>query len=147
MRTILLCLSLFPCFAFTSCSLTATGYPVAGPAAKTGEILKAKFTYNGFGTGTVSVTLPSGEYCKGPYSTVVGGVMSSDVLSWGSESGVISGAVVSSGGINGLQTTRAVLVGDRGSIIDVEGYTSGASPTHGFGKAKDNKGSVWKLIW
>jgi hypothetical protein len=76
---------------------------------------------------------------------VVGGVVSPDIAAEAGSSVAI--ASVSSGGISGLQTSRAMLQGDRGTIIDFEGYTSGANPTHGFGRAKDNRGNVWKVIW
>lgn len=140
-----ICLTLIG--VLSSCSLTATGYPVAGPAAKQGHIIQARFTYGGGGTGGVRVQMPDGEVCQGRYSTVVGGVMSPEVLAVaGGQSGVASGAVAS-GHIMGLQTSRAMLAGNRGTIIDFEGYTSGANPMHGFGMAKDNRGSKWKLIW
>jgi len=131
----------------TSCTLTAKAYPVAGPAVRTGQILTAKFTWSGSGSGQVEVTMPDGEVCTGRYSTIVGGVVSPQIVAGAGSTVAVASASVSSGSISGLQTSRAMLVGTRGTMLDFEGYTSGANPTHGFGQAKDNKGSVWKLIW
>lgn len=129
----------------SSCTLSATAYPVAGPAAQVGKTCTAKFTWAGGGTGTITIVLPSGEVCTGRYATVVGGVISPDIAA--DTGGSVAIASVSSGDIRGLQTSRAMLLGNHGTIIDFEGYTSGANPTHGFGRAKDNKGSIWKVIW
>lgn len=128
----------------SSCTLTATAYPVKGPAANEGVILEPRFTYAGGGAGKVSVDLPSGEHCSGRYATVVGGVVSPLALEHAPDAAAAS---VDSGRPLGLQTSRAILVGNQGTMIDFEGYTSGANPRHGFGVARDNHGSVWKLIW
>ena len=131
----------------TSCTLTAQAYPVAGPAVASGKVLTAKFTWDGNGSGTVTLTMPDGEICTGRYATVVGGVISPQIVAAAGSTVAVSSASVSTGDVRGLQTSRAMLVGDRGTMVEFEGYTSGRSPTHGFGQAKDNKGSVWKIIW
>ncbi len=141
---ILATLSFASLVSLSSCTLKATGYPASGPAAKNNEVIQAKFTWAGGGSGGVKVTMGDGEICKGRYATVVGGVISSEAATnapagWAAQA--------TSGGVRGLQTSRAMLMGDRGRILDFEGYTSGANPTHGFGIAKDNRGSTWKLIW
>jgi hypothetical protein len=138
------------CASLNSCTLTAKAYPVAGPAAKSKAILLAKFTWAGGGTGKVTVTMPDGEVCEGRYATVVGGIVSPDMAAIGANSSTaiaVSSVSVSTGDIRGLQTSRAMLMGDRGTMMEFEGYTSGANPTHGFCVAKDDKGSVWKIIW
>jgi hypothetical protein len=145
MKWLLVLLCVIP---LSSCVLTARAYPVAGPAVKAKSILTAKFTWAGGGTGKVTVKMPDGEICEGRYATVVGGIISPEMAAIGANSTVaVSSASVSTGDIRGLQTSRAMLAGDRGTIMEFEGYTSGANPTHGFGIAKDDKGSVWKIIW
>ncbi|MBB5036628.1 hypothetical protein [Prosthecobacter dejongeii] len=148
MKSALLVLSaLAAMVSITSCTLTAKAYPVAGPAVQGGKVLDAKFTWAGNGSGTVALTLPDGEVCTGRYATVVGGIMSPEIVAAQGSAVAISSASVSTGDVRGLQTSRAMLMGTRGTIVDFEGYTSGANPTHGFGRAKDNNGNVWKVIW
>jgi hypothetical protein len=148
MKTSLLLLSAFAVItSIISCTLTAKAYPVAGPAVQGGKVLDAKFTWAGNGSGTVTLTLPDGEVCTGRYATVVGGIMSPETVAAQGGAVAVSSSSVSTGDIRGLQTSRAMLIGTRGTIVDFEGYTSGANPTHGFGRAKDNKGNVWKVIW
>lgn len=142
------CLALLALMAaplLSSCTLSATAYPAAGPAARIGKTCVAKFTWAGGGSGKITITLPSGEVCTGRYATVIGGVVDPDIAA--SAGSASASASVSTDDIRGLQTSRAMLAGNRGTIIDFEGYTSGANPTHGFGRAKDNVGSMWKVIW
>ena len=73
--------------------------------------------------------------------------MSPEVVAAQGSAVAISSASISTGDIRGLQTSRAMLMGTRGTVVDFEGYTSGASPRHGFGRAKDTHGNVWKVIW
>jgi hypothetical protein len=94
--------------------------------------------------------MPDGEVCEGRYATVVDGIVSPDMAAIGANSStaiVVASASVSTGDIRGLQTSRAMPIRDRGTMMEFEGNTSGANPTHGFGIAKDNKGSIWKIIW
>jgi hypothetical protein len=105
-------------------------------------VLDAKFTWAGNGSGKITLTLPDGEVCTGRYATVVGGIMSPEVVEAQGDAVAISSASMSIGNVRGLQTSRAMLAGTRGTIIDFEGYTSGANPTHGFGRAKDHHGNV-----
>ncbi len=144
---LLLILVLASVALITSCTLTAKAYPVSGPAVADGKVLDAKFTWAGNGSGTVTLTMPDGEVCTGRYATVVGGIMSPEIVAAQGAAVAVSSASISTGDIRGLQTSRAMLMGNRGTVVDFEGYTSGASPRHGFGRAKDNKGNVWKVIW
>jgi hypothetical protein len=122
------------------------GLSSQGARCEAGPDLHGK-VYLGGGTGKITLTLPSGEICTGRYATVVGGVVSPDFAADAGSTVATATANISTGDIRGLQTSRAMLMGDRGTIIDFEGYTSGANPTHGFGRAKDNAGSVWKVVW
>lgn len=129
----------------TSCTLTATAIPVKGPLAKSPQPILAKFTYAGSGHGKVELRMPWGETCRGTYATVVGGVSHPGFDQEGTPSAVAIASV--SGGIAGVQTGRALLMGDQGTTVEVEYTTSGANPRHGHGSAKDSRGNIYKLIW
>jgi len=48
--------------------------------------------------------------------------------------------------VPGVNKGEAVLVGDRGTVIQVEFYT-GSGTANGTGVAKDNKGNTWKVLF
>jgi hypothetical protein len=46
----------------------------------------------------------------------------------------------------GVNRGEAMLVGDRGTVIQVEFYT-GSGTANGTGVAKDNKGNIFKMLF
>ena len=48
--------------------------------------------------------------------------------------------------VPGVNKGEAVLVGDRGTVIQVEFYT-GSGTAYGTGVAKDNKGNIYKVLF
>ncbi len=41
---------------------------------------------------------------------------------------------------------QAIVIGERGTVIEVEFYT-GSGTANGFGLAKDNKGNIYKVLF
>lgn len=105
-------------------------------------------------TGGISLTLPDGELCKGRWSSIapmsVG--FSAATASGTATNGMASvwttvyGSGLSVRNLPGVNKGEAMLVGDRGTVIQVEFYT-GSGTANGTGVAKDNKGNVFKVLF
>lgn len=128
------------------CSLNSTMVPVSGPAAAKGQAINATFTWNGTGHGQIEMTLPSGEVCKGSYSTIADGFSTSASGSFFSQQ-LYATYHGSAATIANKQYGQALLTGDKGTTMQVEYFTSAMSPTHGYGLAKDNRGNIYRLIF
>lgn len=132
---LIICIFLYGC-----ATIPINIYPVEGPLAGKGVILKSKYVNTGTGHGTIEVVMPDGEVCKGEYSTVAGGVtgwlFSTQQYNslWGSSFMSV---------VENRQYGQATLIGDKGTIIQVEYFTSVTG--HGFGLGKDNKGNIYKI--
>lgn len=142
--------------AIVACSTTATLYPVDGPMSKQQPLPVLTATVDGImgNTGGISLSLPNGEQCTGRWSSIapmsVG--FSAATASGSATSGMASvwTAVYGSGfsirNLPGVNKGEAMLVGNRGTVIQVEFYT-GSGTANGTGVAKDNKGNVFKVLF
>lgn len=140
----------------TACSTTATLYPVDGPLSKQQPLPVLTATVDGImgNTGGISLSLPDGELCKGRWSSIapmsVG--YSTASASGSATNGMASvwttvyGSGFSVRNLPGVNKGEAMLVGDRGTVIQVEFYT-GSGTANGTGVAKDNKGNAFKVLF
>lgn len=139
-----------------ACSTTATLYPVDGPLSKQQPLPVLTAVIDGImgNTGGISMTLPDGERCTGKWSSIA--PMSVGV-STASASGTATNGIASvwttvygSGfsvrNLPGVNKGEAMLVGERGTVIQVEFYT-GSGTANGSGVAKDNKGNIYKVLF
>lgn len=139
-----------------ACSTTATLYPVDGPLSKQQPLPVLTATVDGImgNTGGISMTLPDGEQCTGKWSSIapmsVG--FSSASASGAATNGMASvwttvyGSGFSVRNLPGVNKGEAMLVGDRGTVIQVEFYT-GSGTANGTGVARDNKGNIYKVLF
>lgn len=121
-------------------------YPVEGPLAGKGIILKSKYVYTGTGHGPIEVVMPDGEVCKGEYSTIAGGVTGTSFGFGGLFTAQQYTSLLGSGfmsAVENKQYGQATLIGDKGTIVQVEYFTSLTG--HGFGLGKDNKGNIYRI--
>jgi hypothetical protein len=139
-----------------ACSTTATLYPVDGPLSKQRPLPVLTATVDGImgNTGGISMTLPDGERCTGKWSSIA---PMSVGFSTASASGTATNGMTSvwttvygSGfsvrNLPGVNKGEAMLVGDRGTVIQVEFYT-GSGTANGSGVAQDNKGNIYKVLF
>ena len=139
-----------------ACSTTATLYPVAGPLSKQLPLPVLTAAVDGImgNTGGISMTLPDGERCSGKWSSIapmsveLSSVSASGTLTNGMASvwAQVYGSGVTVKNLPGVNKGEAMLVGDRGTVIQVEFYT-GSGTANGSGVAKDNKGNVYKVLF
>lgn len=142
--------------SLTACSTTATLYPVDGPLSKQQPLPVLTAAVDGImgNTGGISLSLPDGEYCKGRWSSIAPmSVGYSAVSATGSGTNgmatvwaTVYGSGLSIRNLPGVNKGEAMLVGDRGTVIQVEFYT-GSGTANGSGVAKDNKGNVFKVLF
>ncbi len=138
-----------------SCNFKTELTPTSGPLAQKGvQSLPASFTWNGSGSGKVTVTMPDGEVCTGRYSTIAGGSQSSGyAYGSGSSYGAYgntysnSSAYGSSRTISNEQHGKAVARGSKGTVLTLNYVTSAANPTHGHGTGFDNKGNRYTIVF
>ena len=127
-----------------SCSITAELYPQSGPLAQINPLPILKAQVNGVlgNSGTITLTMPDGENCKGRWASVapraVGTVSGSVGLS------MLSGSY--SGIKPGQNRGEAFLAGDRGTRLEVVFYT-GSGTASGYGEAADNRGNKYKVLF
>ena len=138
------------------CSTTATLYPVVGPLSKQQPLPVLIAAVDGImgNTGGISLSLPDGEHCTGKWSSIapmsVG--FSTSYASGSATSGMASvwttvyGSGFWLGNLPGVNKGEAMVVGDRGTVIQVEFYT-GSGTANGTGVAKDNKGNIFKVLF
>ena len=147
--------------SLTGCASVASLYPVQGPLAETQpQVLKGTFTNFLTGHGTIKLTLPDGEVCKGEYTTIGEGMTTFSSGS-GTGTGIATGTNTSGSGIvitqndfvnilgtsfsvKNKQQGMATLIGNKGTIIVVD-YFVDVWTSHGFGIAKDNKGNLYRV--
>ncbi|MCW1914748.1 hypothetical protein OJ996_14265 [Luteolibacter sp. GHJ8] len=154
-------MKLLPAFAalvLASCSITITGnlYPVDGQLSKTVPVpvIPLKIHNVERNSGTVDMVLPSGEICKGHWSVAAPRMVgTASTTASGSISSGLDSAFISMHGssfINvarpGVNKGQAMLVGDRGSVIECA-FLVGSGTASGYGTAKDNKDNVFKVIF
>lgn len=140
----------------SGCSTTATLFPVDGPMAKLSPPPVLNATVDGItgNSGNVSLTMPDGERCKGRWSSIAPmsyrrntgsatGTASDGMTSvWGT----VYGSSVSVGNVPGVNKGEAMLIGERGTVMQIEFYT-GSGTANGTGVAKDNKGNIYKVLF
>ena len=144
---------------FSSCSQTLHTQltPTSGPLARQGvSSLPATFTYNGSGSGAVTVTMPDGEICTGRYSTIVRGSNSrvsgssySNYSLYPSNASIYGSTSYSGRGstYSNDQQGRAIVTGNKGRVITINYVTSANSPTHGHGTGYDNRGNNYTIVY
>lgn len=139
-----------------ACSTTASLYPVDGPLSKQQPLPVLTATVDGImgNTGGISMTLPDGEQCTGKWSSIApmsvgfstasasGNAINAMASVWTT----VYGSGFSVKNLPGVNKGEAMLVGDRGAIIQVEFYT-GSGTANGAGVAKDNKGNTYKVLF
>lgn len=139
-----------------ACSTTATLYPIDGPLSKQQPLPVLTAVVDGIlgNTGGISLTLSDGERCTGKWSSIAPMSVGFSTASASSTatSGMTSvwttvyGSGYSVGNLPGVNKGEAMLVGDRGTVIQVEFYT-GSGTANGSGVAKDNKGNIYKVLF
>ena len=97
-------------------------------------------------TGNISLSMPDGERCKGRWSSAAGAGMTITSVNLITKYGPIYGSAFSSSSGHGQNPGQAILVCDRGTIIQVE-FITGAGTAHGFGFATDSNGNVYRLVF
>lgn len=140
----------------SGCSTTATLYPVEGPLArqKPLPVLTAKVEGILGNTGEISMTLPDGEFCTGKWASVA---PTSAGIGVGTTAGTVTSGMASAwasaygtglyaGILPGVNRGEAMLVGERGTVIQVEFFT-GSGTANGTGVAKDNKENIFKVLF
>lgn len=149
---VVLALGLVSC----GCTTTATLFPVEGPLSKLSPPPLLTATVDGItgNTGNISLSMPDGEACKGRWSSIAPTAYrySSGSATGTASSGLTSawatvyGSGYSVGNVPGVNRGEAMLVGQRGTVIQVEFYT-GSGTANGTGVARDNKGNTYKVIF
>ncbi len=139
----------------TACT-TATLYPVEGPLSKLQPLPILKASVDGIlgNTGEITMTLPDGEQCTGKWSSIapMSFGFSSATASGRATNGMstiwstVYGSGFSMGNLPGVNKGEAMLVGNKGTVIQVEFYT-GSGTANGAGVAKDNKGNIYKVLF
>lgn len=105
-------------------------------------------------SGTVELTLPSGELCQGNWSVTAPRVRGSAIhSSTGSISSGLNNDFVQMHGTSfidiaapGVNKGQAMLVGNAGTILECA-FLVGSGTASGYGTAKDNKGNIYKVIF
>ena len=142
--------------SLAGCSTTAMLYPVEGPLSQKHPpiVLEARADGITGNTGNISLTLPDGENCKGKWSVIAPLSVGISTVSANSTftSGIASawGTVYGSGytirNVPGVNRGEAILVGDKGTTIQLEFYT-GSGTANGIGAARDNRGNIYKVLF
>lgn len=142
----LICLLI--CSLLVACSTTANLYPVEGPLSKRSPlpVIVAKADGIMGNTGNISLSMPDGEYCNGKWSSAAGVEVGVGTVNLFSQYGSIFGNATSIKNVPGVNRGEAILIGEKGTVMEVEFYT-GSGTANGYGLAKDNKGNIYKLIF
>jgi len=132
----------------TGCTTTASLYPVKGPLSEQKPLPVLTAHVDGFmgNTGSISLTMPDGELCKGKWSSAAGMAVGYGTVNLFSQYGSVFGSGFSVANQPGVNRGEAILVGNKGTIIEVEFYT-GSGTANGFGLAKDNHGNIYKVLF
>ena len=145
----------------SGCSLTGRLYPVQGPLSKQIPLPVFIAKMNGVtNSGNISATLNDGEVCKGRWGVVPlvkaskGATTVSDVSAnnMSAEWDTVYGAGFYVAHVLGQKLyVRAVVTGNRGTVLNMEMYRSVSqednTPGNVKGVAKDNKNNVYKMAF
>lgn len=139
---------IFNLFILCNCSTTANLYPVQGPLSeiKPLPIIEATVTGIAGNTGGISLVLPSGEKCKGKWSSAAGSSVQVGTVNLFSQYGSIFGTGFLVGNNPGMNRGEAIVIGENGTVIEIEFYT-GSGTANGFGLGKDNNGNVYRVLF
>ena len=139
-----------------SISTTATLYPIEGPLAKQQPLPVLTAIVDGItgNTGGITLSLPNGEQCTGKWSSIApmsvgyssGIGFGSTTIGMSSVWQTVYGSGFSMRNLPGVNKGEAMLVGNKGTVIQVEYYT-GSGTANGTGVAKDNKGNIFKVLF
>lgn len=132
----------------TGCGTTANLYPVQGPLSERKPLPVIVAKVNGImgNTGSISLTLPDGEACEGKWSSAAGVSASFGTVNLFSQYGSVFGSGFSVANQPGVNRGEAILVGEKGTVIEIEFYT-GSGTANGFGLAKDNHANLFKVLF
>jgi hypothetical protein len=148
-------------FALSGCSLTGRLYPVKGPLStqSPSPVYVARMT-GLLNSGNFSVVLGDGEVCKGGWQEIPRPKTSNDagtpgnllVTNLSAEWDTVYGTGFYAAHVLGAKLyARAVVTGNRGTILNVEMYrpldqaeNKAGTPK---GVAKDNKDNIYKLVF
>jgi hypothetical protein len=132
------------------CVYHAQFYPVQGPLAMQTPVPVARARLTGpFMSGSLSLTLPDGEVCKGHWANS----KTPPVSPLQSEWDYVYGKGFYVAHVLGAHLyAQATLRGNRGTVVDVEMYRSETSGDPGHdergpvrGVAQDNRGNTYKI--
>jgi hypothetical protein len=140
----------------TGCYAKGHLYPVQGPLAAEVPLPILPATATGiFNSGSLTVTLPGGERCKGAWKMVNrksnSGPQASaqPYVDLASAWDTVYGAGFYTAHILGTRLhVHAALTGDKGSVLHVEIYRPDTTnePVEIKGVAKDDKGNIYKVV-
>jgi len=130
------------------CSTTANLYPVKGPQSEVKPLPVIRARVDGImgNSGGLSLTMPDGEVCKGKWSSAAGMSVTYGSGTLFSQYGSAYWSGYTVGNKPGENRGQAIVIGERGTVIEVEFYT-GSGTANGFGLAKDNKGNIYKVLF
>ena len=129
--------------AFIGCSGSLYFYPVRGPLAaqQPVPVITAKAT--GLASGSISLLLPSGEKCQGPWAPVPQGQVDNELSStWNS---VYGPGNYEARVLGSKWHGKAILTGNQGSKIQLEFFRDTVKDAPLQGVARDNAGNVYKI--
>lgn len=129
-----------------SASQTVTMYPIQGPLStqKPLPVVVARADGITGNTGDFSVALPSGEACKGKWSSAAPQQVNVTTASLFTTYGPVAGYAVTASNVPGVNRGEAFAACDRGTTMQVEFYT-GSGTANGYGIAKDSANNIYKL--
>lgn len=140
---------IFLTFIMYGCATTtnANFYPVQGPLSKQNPTpIIAQVDGIARNTGNISLTLPDGEKCTGRWSSAAGVVSGYSTVNLFSKYGYVFGSGSSVSNVPGVNRGEAVIMGNKGTVMEVEFYT-GSGTANGWGIAKDNRDNIYKVIF
>jgi len=111
------------------------------------SVIYAKFGNYGIGHAKITAIAPDGEQFEGEYTTLSNMSMSTGfgtASAFSSDNYVWAQAQGFSFNQPGKQFGSAVIVGDRGTVIEII-YAVDPWTSHGSGVAKDNKGNKYRV--
>jgi hypothetical protein len=130
------------------CSADVDLFPIQGPYSQQRPVPLVKAKADGItgNSGTLSLTLPDGQSCRGRWSSVAPQAVSVSSGSLFGTYGSLAGYAVTSGNQPGVNKGQAFATCNGGTSVDVEFFT-GSGTANGYGVAKDTDGNVYKVLF
>jgi hypothetical protein len=127
---------------------SVTFYPVKGPLSTQVPLPVAKALAEGVdgNTGPLTMTLASGEICKGQWSSAAPQQMAVTSGSLFTMYGPAAGYSVTTGNVPGVNRGEAFMSCDQGTTVQAEFFT-GSGTANGYGVAKDSKNNIYKMLF